>query len=163
MRTGCCGAGEHLTRVAALEIHRIFSRRQLEAGVNSLNDVAGRFAECRSFDVALIPAAEQPSAAEAFEEVKDRARAVSSIGKKTMSGAAQVAKDKLHRDRSPDEDPALGPGESMEALGAGDPTDVTGPDLLEAAGPPESPDESEAKVSRFRRKPRADQPAPPPF
>ena len=50
-----------------------------------------------------------------------------------------------------------------EALGAGDPTDVTGPDLLEAAGPPESLDESGAKVSRFRRKPRADQPAPPPF
>lgn len=84
--------------------------------------------------MALIPAAEQPSAAEAFEEVKDRARSVSSIDKKTMGGAAQVAKDKLHRDRSPNEDPALGPGESMEALGSGDPTDVTGPDLLEAAG-----------------------------
>ncbi|MGB3054544.1 MAG: hypothetical protein WBB52_06820 [Acidimicrobiales bacterium] len=151
-------AGESLTRVGALEIHRIFSRRQLEAGVDALNEMAERFALSRSIPIEAIPAAERPTPSEAVQEARKVVVAAGATSKKTIVDATAVAKTLLNRSNEDDQDrrdepglpPALGSGnEAGTSLGTGseDPATRIGPTSAEdAKAESETRSETESEI-----------------
>ena len=145
-------AGESLTRVGALEIHRIFSRRQLEAGVDALNEMAERFALSRSIPIEAIPAAERPTPSEAVQEVRKMVVAAGATSKRTIVDATATAKTLLNRSNEDDPDlrdepgwpPALGSGnEADTGNGTEDPATPIEPT---SAGNTEAESETESKT-----------------
>ena len=109
---GVRATGEDLTRVEALEIHRVLSRQTLAAGVDDLNALLTRFAASRGLAEAdLIPAAHQPTLAEASAEAK---RKVDSATDTAAEGAKRLAnqlRERLDRATGADDARALGDGE----------------------------------------------------